>query len=62
VAVPIVPALPVPDASATVVPVPSLKEYAATGDGPPPARVVAVAVFEYGPRFVAASVARTRYE
>jgi hypothetical protein len=33
VAVPIVPPLPVPDASATVVPVPSSNEYAATRPG-----------------------------
>jgi hypothetical protein len=55
----IVPVLPFPDASLTVVPAPSLNEYAATSPGIV-ASVVALATFEYGPRFPAASVARTR--
>src|SRR5262249_57599136 len=55
------PVLPFPDASVAVDPEPSSKEYAATSPGEPDAGVVAKAVFEYGPRLPAASVARTRY-
>src|SRR5437868_1224097 len=54
-----VPTFPMPDESATVVPVPSLNEYAATS----PAVVnwvVALATLEYVLRLLAASVARTR--
>src|SRR5690349_9683101 len=54
-----VPVLPLPDRSATVVPVPSLKPYAATRPGVV-AGVVALATLEYGLRLPAASVARTR--
>jgi hypothetical protein len=58
-----VPLLPFPDASAVEPPCPSSNPNAATGVGaPPPPDVDADAVFEYGPRLVAASVARTRYE
>src|SRR6476646_901044 len=54
-----VPLFPFPDESATVAPEPSLKEYAATRpDGA--AGVDAPAVFVYGLKFPAASVARTR--
>jgi hypothetical protein len=55
----IVPVLLLPEASATVVPAPSAKLYAATS----PATVfgvVAFATLEYGPRLGSASVARTR--
>jgi hypothetical protein len=60
-AVPIDPPFPLPDASATLVPPPSLNEYAATSPVDA-AGVVAEAVVEYGPRLRAASWARTRYE
>ena len=46
VAFAIVPLLPFPDASATVVPDPSSNAYAATGVGPLATGVVAVAVLE----------------
>ena len=53
------PVIALPDASAVVVPVPSLKPYAATG--PLGAKgVVALAIGEYAPAFAAASTARTR--
>src|SRR5436190_10486172 len=52
-----VPVFPLPDESATDVPVPSSNEYAATS--PPVAGVVAVAVFETSPTLPAASMART---
>jgi hypothetical protein len=42
----IVPVFPVPDASATVVPVPSLNPYAATRPDVVPCGVVALATFE----------------
>ena len=59
VAFAIVPLLPFPDASVTVVPDPSSNPYAATKpDGA--AGVLAFAVFVYGLRLPAASVARTR--
>src|SRR5580658_10740772 len=60
VALVIVPVLPFPERSLTVVPVPSSKEYAATS---PEIvfNVVAVAVVEYGLKFPAASVALTWY-
>ena len=54
-----VPLCPFPDESDTVVPVPSLNEYAATRLGGS-ARVVALVTAEYWLRFPAASVARTR--
>ena len=54
-----VPPLPLPDASATVVPVPSLKPYAATSPLEFDGDVVADAVLENGPRLPAASSART---
>jgi len=38
------PVLPVPDTSATLVPLPSLNAYAATGVGPPAALMFAVVV------------------
>src|SRR4051795_8370131 len=52
------PALPFPELSATVVPAPASKEYAATS---PEAAVfvVLLVVVEKGPRLPAASVART---
>src|SRR5262245_64689778 len=53
-----VPVRPFPEASPVVVPLPSSNPYAATSDGTV-ASVVALAVPEYGLRFVAASVART---
>src|ERR1700690_3096944 len=53
-----VPVFPLPDESATVVPVPSSNEYAATSPGTV-ARVVVAAVLEYGLKFPAASVAFT---
>jgi hypothetical protein len=57
----IVPVFPFPEASATVAPVPSLKEYAATSPVEGGAfEVVALATLEYALRFPAASVARTR--
>src|SRR5579871_6143999 len=59
VAFAIVPVFPFPDASVTVLPVPSLNEYAATNPETN-VPVVALAVFEYGLRLPAASVARTR--
>jgi hypothetical protein len=55
-----VPVLPFPDRSLTVEPVPSSKLYAATRPEMV-AKVVAVAVFEYGLKFPAASVAFTWY-
>src|SRR5262245_37823743 len=55
-----VPVLPLPEASATVVPEPSLNAYAATRPPAVACAVVAVATFEYAPRLAAASVARTR--
>ena len=56
-----VPVLPVPEASVTVVPVPSSNAYAATGAGPEAGGgVVAAAMLLYAPRLAAASVARTR--
>src|SRR3974390_186690 len=54
-----VPLFPLPDASLTVVPLPSLNPYAATNPVDA-ARVVALATGEYPLRFPAASVARTR--
>src|SRR5271155_5204960 len=60
VALTIVPVLPFPETSLTVVPDPALKSYAATSPGVPvEALVVAVAVFENALRFPAASVAST---
>src|SRR5262245_48259920 len=56
---PMVPTLPLPEASAVVDPEPSLNARAATRLDVPDA-VVAVAMFEYGPRLPAASAARTR--
>jgi hypothetical protein len=57
----IVPVFPLPDASATVVPVPSLKLYAATNPVEGGALdVVVVPTLEYPLKFAAASVARTR--
>jgi hypothetical protein len=56
-----VPVFAFPDESATLVPDPSSNPYAATKPGPEvPPCVVAVAMFENGPRLLAASVARTR--
>src|SRR5580704_4416613 len=61
VALTIVPVLPFPDKSLTVVPDPALKSYAATKPGVPvDAPVVALVVFENPLRFPAASVASTR--
>src|SRR5438093_11727549 len=59
VALPIVPVLPLPDASVTVVPAPSLNEYAATSPDVA-AGVVALAVLEYKLALPAASIAFTR--
>src|SRR5947209_3719446 len=56
----IVPLLPFPDASVTVVPEPSSNPYAATNPLGA-AGVVALAVLEYGLGFPAASMARTSY-
>src|SRR4051812_1256493 len=53
-----VPVFPVPDASAVVVPDPSLNEYAATSPEGPAACVVPKLVFESAPRLPAASTAR----
>src|SRR5262245_27092698 len=53
-----VPELPLPEKSVTVVPVPSSNENAATSSGIVE-RVVTVTTFEYGPRLLAASSART---
>src|SRR6476620_4093856 len=58
VALAIVPVLPLPDVSVTVVPEPSSKPYAATSpDGA--AGVLTVATLLYGPRLPTSSTART---
>src|SRR5437773_3760937 len=61
VAFEIVPVLPLPEESATVVPLPSSKPYADTRPGATVACVVALAGLETGPRLPAPSIARTRY-
>src|SRR5882672_6321545 len=58
VAFPVVPVLPFPDESVTTVPELSSNENATTNSGTV-AGVVSVTTFEYGPRLVAASIART---
>src|SRR5512138_368716 len=60
VAFAIVPVLPCPDASATIVPEPSLNEYAAIRFGLI-VSVVALAALEFGPTLFAASRAATTY-
>src|SRR6266550_3709610 len=57
-AFPVLPVFPFPDVSATVVPTPSLNEYAAISSAIVD-NVVSVTTFEYGLRLPAASSART---